>query len=333
MVKIFAWTGGEGAGAGRIRAGIPLDKLSELGHKTKAAQALSKEWGDSDTIVGVRISKDKVTRLWQHICGYPGGPFTVFETDDDLLGIEYSNLPIVRNYWRRPDVRWRYIASLRIAHRVLTSTEYLANLLYDQTGHPDIVVAPTTVPDWLLDLPLVPPRADGKVTVGWAGGASHEGDWDWMRSGLRRAILPLDNVEFHCMGVDYGQSLRLPAERYRYTDWLESVDEFWRAIDFHIALAPLRPARFNRSKSALKYLEAAARGIPVVASKYGPYVNTVKHEETGFLVSSSDEWIEAIRVLVQDEGLRAKMGAAAREHAKSLTIGAVWPQYLEAYTP
>jgi len=64
-------------------------------------------------------------------------------------------------------------------------------------------------------------------------------------------------------------------------------------------------------------LEAAAMGLPAVASAVNGTVEVVQEGETGLLVPSHDSLAlaEAIDRLAGDAGLRAVMGAAAREQA------------------
>jgi glycosyltransferase involved in cell wall biosynthesis len=55
-----------------------------------------------------------------------------------------------------------------------------------------------------------------------------------------------------------------------------------------------------------------ALGIPVVCSALGGSREAVRHEETGFLVTSEDAWIEALSRLVGSPDLRHRMGRAGR---------------------
>jgi glycosyltransferase involved in cell wall biosynthesis len=116
-------------------------------------------------------------------------------------------------------------------------------------------------------------------------------------------------------------SRRMPRERVRFTSWVENVPAFHSTIDFDIALAPLRPSPFNRSKSAIRCLEAAALGIPVVASDFGPYAEFVVDGATGYLASRPHEWTAHLRTLL-DPFHRRSVGAAARSHAAAFTIEA-----------
>ena len=70
----------------------------------------------------------------------------------------------------------------------------------------------------------------------------------------------------------------------------------------------------------LAALEAAACGKPVVASEVGGLPAIVKDGSTGYLVPPKQKDVIAERLceLLEDDLLRAHMGAAARIHAESL---------------
>jgi glycosyltransferase involved in cell wall biosynthesis len=80
-------------------------------------------------------------------------------------------------------------------------------------------------------------------------------------------------------------------------------------------------------------LEAAAAGKPTVASDIGGLRDIVVDGETGFLVTPEDRpaLAAALRRLIDDEGLRSQLGAAAREQAAQFSPEAVVPQFEQAY--
>jgi glycosyltransferase involved in cell wall biosynthesis len=121
------------------------------------------------------------------------------------------------------------------------------------------------------------------------------------------------------MGSDFSREMGV-RERVRVTPWSKSVPDYWRAIDYDVMLAPLRPHPFNASKSPLRPLEAAALGIQVIASAYGEYEQFVEHGVTGYLVRRDHEWGRYLSELVNDEAARVEMGAAARRQAAAWTI-------------
>jgi glycosyltransferase involved in cell wall biosynthesis len=59
-----------------------------------------------------------------------------------------------------------------------------------------------------------------------------------------------------------------------------------------------------------------AAGLPVVANPVGVHASLVQHGETGFLATTTDEWIEAIRTLATNPELRRRMGTLARWHVE-----------------
>ena len=80
-------------------------------------------------------------------------------------------------------------------------------------------------------------------------------------------------------------------------------------------------------------LEAAAAGKAVIASRTGGLTDVVVDGETGILVTPLDrpDLRSALRTLIGDAGLRERMGAAAKERAKSFGPDTILPQFEAAY--
>jgi D-inositol-3-phosphate glycosyltransferase len=80
-------------------------------------------------------------------------------------------------------------------------------------------------------------------------------------------------------------------------------------------------------------LEAMACGTPVIASETGGLAFLVKDGETGFHVPAVDPeaLAERLKELMQDEGLRARLGEQAAIYAKEFSWSIVVDQILELY--
>jgi glycosyltransferase involved in cell wall biosynthesis len=85
------------------------------------------------------------------------------------------------------------------------------------------------------------------------------------------------------------------------------VDFYYNADVF--AFAPIWDEGFG-----IPPVEAMAAGAPVVATRSGAIPETVRDQQTGFLVNKNDPraLAERILTLLHDDNLREKMGRAAR---------------------
>jgi len=94
----------------------------------------------------------------------------------------------------------------------------------------------------------------------------------------------------------------------------ELLSTFYRAAD--VSVVPSRSESFG-----LVALEAAACGIPVVASAVGGLTSLIDDGKTGFLVEERDPGTFALAVseILTDPGLAASLGAAAARRARDYT--------------
>ena len=101
---------------------------------------------------------------------------------------------------------------------------------------------------------------------------------------------------------------------------------------FDVALAPAAPSAFFAAKSDLRFLEAAALGLPVIADP-GVYPSVV-HGETGLHAVTADEAREHMLALVDDPQRRHDLGTAARayvERERAMPVAArQWERALSA---
>jgi glycosyltransferase involved in cell wall biosynthesis len=103
---------------------------------------------------------------------------------------------------------------------------------------------------------------------------------------------------------------RAEADGVKFLGLRHDVENLYPAFDFYV-LASHREG-FPRSA-----MEAAAMGLPVVATDIRGCRQVVDHERTGILVPvrSAGDLADALERLSQDGPLRATMGAAARDKA------------------
>lgn len=80
-----------------------------------------------------------------------------------------------------------------------------------------------------------------------------------------------------------------------------------------INLSVLVPTLLTDAKSEIKWMEAAMFGIPSVVSATATHREVIADGETGFLATTTDEFVAALDRLVSDAGLRSRVGLAARQ--------------------
>jgi glycosyltransferase involved in cell wall biosynthesis len=85
---------------------------------------------------------------------------------------------------------------------------------------------------------------------------------------------------------------------------------------------------------SLTLLEAAAMGLPVVATRVGGNPEVVQHEQTGLLVPSDvpEAMASALARLLQDPSERFRLGNQGREsYREHFTLSAMLRQYTTLY--
>lgn len=155
------------------------------------------------------------------------------------------------------------------------------------------------------------------VVIGYFCGTPrvHDEDVAAMAPALRAVLERYPQVQFRVYG-----ELGVPdgvlaggavgrVERRPVCDWRDLLDHV-AAVD--VAIAPLVDNPQRRAKSAVKFLEAAVVGVPVVAQRLDPYQDVIVDGVTGALAATVDEWVGRLSALVESRDLRCGMGAAAR---------------------
>jgi glycosyltransferase involved in cell wall biosynthesis len=270
-----------------------------------------------DLLSGQRFVGPDGLTLWE---GWKGQTCLVYETDDDVLHPDNAS---GLAHWHDEHIRETFRQAVGMSELVTVSTEPLGEQM--RKLNPNVVVVPNHIDGDLLYRER--PRRD-RVTVGWAGGMSHLLDWMGAADAVRDVLDSHPDVDVHFVGIDYSPLLR---RECRYTPWRSDTWEYFKAVDFDIGLAPLADTVFNTSKSHIKALEYMAQGIPVIASDRPAYREMVVDGVTGYLVRSEDEWRTRLTELINDEGMRAEMGAKGRQIAANWTIQAGWKLWRDAY--
>jgi glycosyltransferase involved in cell wall biosynthesis len=275
------------------------------------------------------------------------GKLVVFDTDDLIFEpVLAAWLRAVKNLSASDQIQYldgvrRYLETLLACDAVIAATPLLAELARNR-GKPAFVHRNSLGREMLEVLSKSweerQARATNKKTViGYGSGtATHDVDFLEAAAALEEVLDRFADVELQITGpLVLPRSLRRFQERVRHyplTDWrswFESMSEM------DIALAPLEMNNiFCRAKSEIKYIEAGALGLPVVASDIDPFRDSITRGRDGFLAANKAEWIRALTSLIEQPKLRAQIGEDARQtilrryspHARATELGAILPE-------
>jgi glycosyltransferase involved in cell wall biosynthesis len=96
-----------------------------------------------------------------------------------------------------------------------------------------------------------------------------------------------------------------------------------------IGLYPIHKDEWSLGKGGLKMMQYMAIGIPGVATNYGTAQNIINHGSNGYLVSEDDEWVDVLKLLIDNKALRSQIGAQAlNDLKKNYSYNAVKNLYL-----
>ncbi len=233
-----------------------------------------------------------------------------FAANPNLLGLEQSRL---KGLFEGVPL---YRRTLEACRSTIASTPYLAERMQAVGGGRAVVVENALDDETIQAAAAARRRApDGKVRIMYGSGSpTHDADFALMADVLKRVLQENADAELLLVGElsppkalqDLGPQLqRRPACPYlEYLGLLAESD---------ISIAPLIAANFNQAKSNIKFLEAAAVGVPSVCSPRSAFSSAVEHGETGFLAESKEEWYAALTALVRDPALRQRIGEQARQ--------------------
>ncbi|MFL6582928.1 MAG: glycosyltransferase family 4 protein [Chthoniobacterales bacterium] len=185
------------------------------------------------------------------------------------------------------------------------------------------------------------PALQKRVVIGYGSGTdTHDVDFQSASGALLKILADFPQTELWIGGPltlasgfnAFGDRVR----RFPLADWRGWLQ---LASQFDIALAPLEADNvFCRAKSEIKFLEAAALGVPIVASDIDAFRDTITNGHDGFVARNEPEWIAALSTLIGDANRRAAIGEHAREtvlrrhssEARAAELALILPELLGA---
>jgi len=175
-----------------------------------------------------------------------------------------------------------------------------------------VIVLPSVLDVALYDrvLEAMPPARDdaSAFVLGWIGTPQNAA---YLQS-VRHVLEELGRegpVEMRLIGGDMADLKNVCVRR---VVWRQET-EIQELAQLDVGIAPMPDNEWTRGKSGYKVLQYMGSGLPVVASAIGPHLDLIEPGVQGFLVSTEEEWLQALTSLRDDRALRSAMGEAGRQ--------------------
>lgn len=236
----------------------------------------------------------------------------LYEIDDYIHGIAKAKSHDFRDHYTKK-VLGEFELCMRVADGLIVSTEYLARRY--QKFNPNVFVCRNGIDCARYN--LTRPRRPA-VTIGWAGATGHGIELiKWLNGGVLEVLRKHENTRFIAIGApEMARTIGevIGEDRSVGTPFtlIENYPAAMTAMD--IALAPAGDGAWYQGKSDLRWLEAGALGIPIIAN---PSIYTeIEDGVTGFFANTPEEMKGILTELVEDRNMANVVGANARKHIR-----------------
>lgn len=244
--------------------------------------------------------------------------FSWFEKILALLKVNYIvdyDDAIFHNYDLSASKLIRFLLKNKIDNVMKYSGCVLAGngYLYERAkvaGAKIIIILPTVID---VDAYKVTQKtAATKVIIGWIGSPS---TFKYVKNYkmVFSEILQNKAVELHIVGATEDIGL---GTNVKYLKWNEE-SEVDAISKFDIGIMPLENTSWELGKCAYKIIQYMGCGLPVVASAVGMNIEVVDEGVNGFLVQEEEEWLDKLRLLIEDSALRERLGKSGRKKVES----------------
>ena len=157
----------------------------------------------------------------------------------------------------------------------------------------------------VAELPLPKKNAD-RITIYYGSGTkTHDEDFALIGGALAALMQKYPQVYLVVAGhLTLPSALQSHTERVQRLPLMDFSSFLYSLRQADIAIAPLEMGLFADAKSEIKWLEAAAMGVPSVVSDTARYRDVIEHGKNGLIAPDSDAWFTELEKLIVDENLR-----------------------------
>lgn len=273
------------------------------------------------------------------------GAKVIFEADDafiDSYGKERKNLMHLEGKSKEMTLETlKRVDALTVTNEVLRDN-------YARFTDAPIYVLPNYIDlDWYGKELINIERNSDEVRIGWFGSQGHLEDLQMVIPAMREVLAKYPQAKFIYCGfggmssdrkvteIGWGEDVFKELPRTRREFYVGVAEQYWpmkhRMLDLDIGIAPLIDDYFNTCKTPIKWMEYSLLSTPSVCSPT-LYAGCVDNEKTGYIAKTTDEWINALSLLVEDKAKRESVGKLAREKVlEDYNIEDYWERWVDVY--
>ncbi|MBF0227668.1 MAG: glycosyltransferase [Desulfobacterales bacterium] len=252
------------------------------------------------------------------------GKTLVFSTDDIVTDHKIEEYLRLKNCMRISDIKqfhegvdWT-AQVVKSSDAVIVSTDYLKSEMQD-LNKKIFVLKNALSEKQIKKSEFFNKRAKNKkisdkIVIGYFSGWPNDHDYDFaiIKEKLLNLLENYQNVKLMIVGhLKVDNRFKMLGEKVQFIDFVPFYILPKYIAKININIAPLESNPHKRSKSGIKFLEAGAMHVPSICSDIEPYNSIMTHMEDGFLCSTSEDWFNYMKLLIEDRELSNKISEKA----------------------
>lgn len=211
----------------------------------------------------------------------------IYEVDDVVFREEIPDHNASKFGFDSEEIRQNCVDMINMVDEVTVTCQYMKDLYIEKTGQQKVTVVPNFMPHWWIghqfDYRKICDNFEKfkkRPRVVYAGSGAHfdvkgkAGGQDDFTHVLKFIIDNRQKYQFVFIGA-YPPPLQpyIQSKEIEFHPWVNLLDypNFLASLNAQVFIAPLMDIPFNRSKSDIKFMEAAQLGIPCICQDMVTY--------------------------------------------------------------
>lgn len=212
---------------------------------------------------------------------------------------------------------------MKISDHIVVGGHYLQE--YAKKYHKNVSLIPTSISYSMYSrFDKNYEHDNGVPVIGWIGhGVAHYENLKILVPVFKKLIK--ENIEFKFLLIGAKKDKRvhhlfdiegLNVEIIDEINWSDTLSAVGLIQKFSVGVQPLNNFLWENGKCTFKAIEYMACGVPVVSSNVGESDYLIDDGKNGFLVDSTNKWVDKIKLLIDNIDLRTRVGLAGQKTVK-----------------